>query len=437
MENISVWESVEMPEFPAAKGNLNTDVLIVGGGIVGLLTAYELQKSGVSCIVAERGRICSGTTGRTTAKLTFQHGLIYKKILREYGAERAKMYLEANQNALKRYAELCKKIDCDFKKVDSYIYSRTDRKILEEETEALSRLGFSADICEVTELPFPTVGAVRFKNQAVFDPLKFLRGIINETSDNVRVFERTHIIEIRGKIALSKRARITADKIVIATHFPFINTHGSYFLKLYQSRSDVIALKNAPELHGIYMDENIYGYSFRNSGELLLIGGEAHKTGEPCRRRELEDFAQSSYPDAEVRYLWSAQDCISLDGIPYIGNYSALTPNMYTATGFNKWGLTNAMAAAEIIRDKILGKDNPYAEVFSPSRSIMKKQLLINGLNAAKNLLTPRSPRCPHLGCALKWNGEEHSWDCPCHGSRFARDGKLLDNPANVDLDKP
>lgn len=436
MENISVWETVDMPEFPAAKGNLNTDVLIVGGGIVGLLTAYELQKSGVSCIVAERKRICSGTTGRTTAKLTFQHGLIYQKILREYGAEKAKMYLEANKNALKCYAELCKKIDCDFKKIDSYIYSRTNRGALEEETEALSRIGFSTDVCEVAELPFPTVGAVRFKDQAVFDPLKFLRGIIAEMSDNVRVFERTHIIEIRGKTALSKRARITADKIVIATHFPFINTHGSYFLKLYQSRSDVIALKNAPELHGIYMDENIYGYSFRNSGEHLLIGGEAHKTGEPCRRQELENFVKNVYPDAEVQYLWSAQDCISLDGIPYIGNYSALTPNMYTATGFNKWGLTTAMAAAGILRDKILDKDNQYAEVFSPSRSIMKKQLLINGLNAVKNLLTPKSPRCPHLGCALKWNGDEHSWDCPCHGSRFARDGKLLDNPANGDLEK-
>lgn len=437
MENLSVWETVDMPEFPAARGSLTTDVLIVGGGIAGLLTAYELQKSGVSCIVAERGRLCSGTTGRTTAKLTFQHGLIYQKLLREHGAEKAKMYLEANQNALKRYAELCRNIDCGFRKTDSYIYSRADRGVLENEVKALARIGFSASVCEVAELPFSTVGAVRFKNQAVFDPLKFLRGIVGEMSGNARIFEHTHIIDIGGKTALSKGARITADKIVITTHFPFINTHGSYFLKLYQNRSDVIALKNAPELHGIYMDENTLGYSFRNCGEYLLIGGEAHKTGEPCRRRELQDFAERSYPGAEVQYLWSAQDCISLDGIPYIGNYSALTPNMYVATGFNKWGLTSAMAAAEILRDKILGRDNPYAAVFSPSRSILKKQLLKNGLSAAKNLLTPTVPRCPHLGCALKWNNDERSWDCPCHGSRFARDGKLLDNPANVNLDKP
>lgn len=437
MENLSVWSAVDMPEFPAAQGNIKTDALIVGGGIAGLLAAYELQRSGVSCVVAERKRICSGITGRTTAKVTFQHGLIYQKILRGCGAEKAKMYLEANQNALRRYAELCRKIDCGFKKTDSFIYSRSDRAVLENEVKALARIGFAAELCEVTELPFPTVGAVRFKNQAVFDPLRFLRGIVAEMGGNAQIFEHTHIIEICGRTALSKRARITADKIVIATHFPFINAHGSYYLKLYQSRSEVIALKDAPKLHGIYMDENVYGYSFRNCGDMLLIGGEAHKTGEPCRRAELEEFAKRSYPNAEARYLWGAQDCMSLDGIPYIGNYSALTPNTYVATGFNKWGITTAMAAAEILRDKILGKPSPYAEVFSPSRSILKRQLLVNGISAAKNLLTPTAPRCPHLGCALKWNVDERSWDCPCHGSRFARDGRLLDNPSNVDLEKP
>lgn len=437
MENVSIWESVEMPEFPAAKGNLKTDVLIVGGGIAGLLTAYELQKNGASCIVAERKRVCGGITGRTTAKITFQHGLIYQKILRDKGAEKAKMYLEANRNALKKYAELCRNIDCGFKKTDSYIYSRGDRAALENEITALAKLGFGAELCEVTELPFRTVGAVKFKNQAQFDPLRFLRGIIGEMGENAQIFEHTHIIEISGKTALTKRAKITADKIVIATHFPFINTHGSYFLKLYQSRSNVIALKNAPELNGMYMDEDIYGLSFRNSGEYLLIGGGAHKTGEPCRRQALENFAKTVYPDAEQQYAWGAQDCMSTDGIPYIGNYSALTPNLYTATGFNKWGMTSAMVAAEILRDKILGRRNPYAEVFNPSRCTLKKQLWINALSAAKNLLTPSVPRCPHMGCALKWNAEERSWDCPCHGSRFSRDGKLLDNPANVDLDKP
>lgn len=435
--NRSIWADEQIPEFSAAVGNLKTDVLIIGGGIAGLLTAYELQKSGVSCIVAERKRLCGGITGRTTAKVTFQHGLIYQKILREYGAEKAKMYLEANQNAMKKIAALARGIDCDLQKLDGYIYSRNNRAALESEINALAKIGFAAEFCEKPDLPIATVGAVRFKNQAQFEPLKFLRGVVEEMSDNVRIFEHTHIIEINGKNALSKRVKIAADKIVIATHFPFVNTHGSYFLKLYQSRSNVIALANAPDLHGIYMDENTDGLSFRNYGDYLLIGGGAHKTGEPCRRKELETFAANIYPELPIKYAWGAQDCISLDGIPYIGNYSALTPDMYVAAGFNKWGMTNAMAAAEILCDKILGKPNPYAAVFDPSRSILKKQLWINGFNAAKSLLTPTVPRCPHMGCALKWNAEEHSWDCPCHGSRFAREGKLLDNPANVDLEKP
>lgn len=440
MSNRSVWEQIEMPKFPFASGEINTDVLVIGGGIVGLLTAYKLQKSGVSCVVAESDRICGGVTSGTTAKVTFQHGLIYQKILQEYGAEKAKMYLEANKNALKNIAALCRDIDCDFQKVDSYIYSLNDRAALEREIRALEKIGFSAELCDNIELPFSTAGAVKFKKQAQFQPLKFLRGIIDqmrEPNGKVRVFEYTRIIDLKGNTALSKNAKITADKIVVATHFPFVNTHGSYFLKLYQSRSNVIALENAPNVHGIYMDADTNGLSFRNFGDLLLIGGGAHKTGEPCRLGELKAFAEENYPNSPIKFSWGAQDCMSLDGIPYIGNYSKLTPNMYVAAGFNKWGMTSAMAAAEIIRGKILGKEEPYTEVFSPSRSILKKQLWINSANAVKNLLTPTAPRCPHMGCALKRNRAEHSWDCPCHGSRFTEDGKLLDNPANGDLHNP
>lgn len=435
MENKSVWEEERLPEFGELKGSVKTDVLIIGGGIAGLLTAFELQNSGVSCAIAERGRLCRGVTGKTTAKITFQHGLIYGKIAQSRGFERAKMYFEANRNALLRYAELCRDIDCDFQKVDSYIYSKDDRRVLENEIEALSRIGFSAKLCEELDLPLKTAGAVRFSNQAQFAPLKFLSGIVRALSEKTQIFENTHIIELNGKTALSTCGRITADKIVIASHFPFINRHGSYFLKLYQSRSNVVALENAPNLNGIYMDEDKNGLSFRNYKSFLLIGGGAHKTGERCRKRELVEFAQNAYPDAVPRYLWGAQDCVSLDEVPYIGNYSALTPDMYVAAGFNKWGMTNSMAAAEILRDMILGRKNEFAEVFDPSRSILKKQLLINGFNAVKNLLAPRLPRCPHMGCALKWNSAENSWDCPCHGSRFSDDGALLDNPANCDLE--
>ena len=168
---------------------------------------------------------------------------------------------------------------------------------------------------------------------------------------------------------------------------------------------------------------------------MLLIGGGGHRTGKPGKNwSEIRNFAKTYYPSSKEEYAWAAQDCITLDDIPYIGNYSAKTPNLYVATGFNKWGMTGAMSAAMLLTDKILGKNKLAFNVFSPSRSILKPRLISNAFEAAANLITPSSKRCPHLGCALKWNPAEHSWDCPCHGSRFTKDGKVLDNPANGDM---
>lgn len=176
-------------------------------------------------------------------------------------------------------------------------------------------------------------------------------------------------------------------------------------------------------------------YWRRNRGDLLLLGGGGHRTGHKGGNwNELREFAERVYPKATEQYRWAAQDCMSLDDIPYIGQYSKHTYRLYVASGFNKWGMTGAITAAMILTDKILGKQNDCADVFYPSRSILKPQVLVNGFEATKNLLTISKKRCPHLGCALKWNSAEHSWDCPCHGSRFDKHGKVLDNPANGDL---
>ena len=199
----------------------------------------------------------------------------------------------------------------------------------------------------------------------------------------------------------------------------------------------MLALKNAPIPEGMYLDAQENGLSFRSWGDNLLLGGGGHRTGKKGGGwAELEAFAREHYPDANIVSRWATQDCISLDGIPYIGQYSASTPNLYVATGFNKWGMTTSMAAARILTDLVRGRENPYASLFSPSRSILHRQLGVNALESTVNLLTPSRKRCPHLGCALKWNTQEHSWDCPCHGSRFSEDGKLLDNPATGDLPK-
>jgi glycine/D-amino acid oxidase-like deaminating enzyme len=297
----------------------------------------------------------------------------------------------------------------------------------------LEDLGYPANYEQDLPLPFPTAGAVRFPQQAQFHPLKFIKGIL----PGLQIFENSPVRQLMPHYAMTDKGTVTAQNIIVATHFPILNKHGMYFLKMYQQRSYVLALDGAPEMKGMYLDGSGNGLSFRNYQGQLLLGGGGHRTGKPGSAWSvLEDFAKRHYPDAKITHRWAAQDCITLDGIPYIGRYSKGTQGLYAATGFNKWGMTSSMAAAQILTDLITRGASLYESVFSPSRSILRPQLALNALESTKNLLTPTAPRCPHLGCALKWNPQEHSWDCPCHGSRFEADGTLIDNPATGNLEK-
>lgn len=428
----SIWNgSTEIPNFQRLGGTRNTDVLIIGGGLAGVLCAYFLKQKGVDCILAEGGKICSGTTANTTAKITSQHGLIYHKLLKKLGAEKASMYLYANQNAVEEYNKLCRNIDCNYEIKDNYVYSLDDRSLLEKEINSLSKIGYKADFKNNLPLPFETVGAVKFSNQAQFNPLKF----VSELCKDLNIFENTFIYEIRDNRALTDSGEINAKKIIVTTHFPFINKHGSYFLKLYQHRSYAIALNNAPNINGMYVDENKKGMSFRNYGKYLILGGGSHRTGKKGGSwNEIRDAAARFYPESNEKFHWAAQDCMSLDSIPYIGHYSKRMNDLYVATGFNKWGITSSMVSAMLLSDMVVGKKPDWAEVFNPSRSIITPQLAVNAFEATVNLLTPSTKRCPHLGCALKWNSAEHSWDCPCHGSRFSSDGILLENPSTGNI---
>ena len=429
----SVWSDiVNIPNFPKLEGEKSTDVLIIGGGLCGILCAYFLKRAGVDYILVEGNKIASGITKNTTAKITSQHGLIYDKLIRTVGTEKAMMYLNANEDAIREYTNLCKEIDCDFEKKSAYTYSLTDRAKIENEVKAVNTLGISAEFEKDIPLPFNVQGAILFKDQAQFNPLKF----ICEIAKNLNIYENTFIRDIGKDFAVSDTGKIRAKKIIVATHFPFINKHGSYFLKLYQHRSYVSAYENAQKINGMYVDEDMKGMSFRNYGNLLLIGGGGHRTGKQGGAwSEINEFAKKHYPLSKLKYEWAAQDCMSLDSVPYIGLYSKRTPNLYVATGFNKWGITSSMFGAKILCDMVLDKKNDFSLVFSPQRSILKPQLLVNGFEASVNLLTPTIRRCPHLGCALKWNKYEHTWDCPCHGSRFEKDGKLIDNPSTGDAD--
>lgn len=430
METSPWMESSLLPTFPKLKGERKTEVLIIGGGICGLMIAYKLKGIGIDCTLVEANTIASGITKNTTAKITASHGLIYDDLIKTYGVEKAKMYLDANLNAVKEYAKMCSDIDCDFETRNSYIYSTTDIKQIDREMHALDTLGYKAGFSPTIEVPVKVQGAIEFKNQAQFNPIKFIQAISKE----IRIYENTMIRDITPDAAICEDGKIHAKKIIVATHFPFINKHGGYFLKLYQHRSYVAAYTNARTIQGMYADCALKGMSFRPYRDMLLIGGGGHRTGKKGGSwHEIDQFVQQHYPDAKLEYRWASQDCMSLDGIPYIGNYSPRTPNLYVATGFNKWGFSSSMVAANILSDMVLEKDNPYSAVFHPNRSMLKPQLFVNGFEATVNLLTPTLKRCPHLGCALKWNKAEHSWDCPCHGSRFDSSGKLIDNPATGD----
>lgn len=428
----SIWQATAaLPRFDRLKGDIKTDVLIIGGGMAGLLCAHYLKQAGVDCTLVEASRICSGTTKGTTAKITAQHGLIYSKLSDRFGLERAKLYLQANLEAVAEYRRLCQQIDCDFQEQDSFVYSLDDPGALEREFLALNRLNFPGKFAKELPLPFPTAGAIQFPDQAQFHPLKFFAAIAKD----LPIYEHTWVRAMEGNTAVTDEGRIQAEKVIVATHFPFINKHGLYFMKMYQQRSYCLALENAPVLDGMYVDGGENGLSFRHFQGLLLLGGGGHRTGKPGGGyRALEDAARRYYPAARQKCSWAAQDCMSLDGIPYIGRYSATTDGLYVATGFNKWGVTSSMVAARLLTDLTTGKENPYTALFSPSRSMLHPQLGINALETIGNLLVPATKRCPHLGCALKWNSQEHTWDCPCHGSRFTEDGKLIDNPATGDL---
>lgn len=428
----SIWlENFQVDHREKLQGDIAAEVAVVGGGMAGVLIAHQLKARGISCVLVESGRIGMGITKNTTAKITAQHNLIYHQLTGSAGEEKARQYLQANLAAVTAYRALCKNIDCDFSDQSAFVYSLKNRRKLEEEVAAVQNLGFAASFTEKTALPFPVAGAVEFPNQAQFNPLKFIRALAAQLT----IYEDTAVISVEDNIVQTDYGKITAQTVVIASHFPFVNAPGYYFARMYQQRSYVVALKNAPPLTGMYIDESEDGFSLRSYDDLLLVGGGGHRTGKQGGGYDqVRKFVRQTYPHAQEKCCWATQDCMTLDKIPYIGQFSRVTPNTFVATGFNKWGMTTSMVSSMLLADQITGQKNEFAEVFSPQRMCVNKQFFINGAQTVTSLLSLRTKRCSHLGCTLVYNRQEHSWDCPCHGSRFAEDGSLIDNPARKGL---
>lgn len=474
----SVWsKSYDIKERKPLKGDIEVEAVIIGAGITGLLTAYMLKERGVDVIVIDRGRILNGNTKNTTAKITIQHNIIYDKLIKEFGEENAKKYAKANELAIETYKEIIESnnIDCDFEREDAYVYSLDNSKKIENEYEASIKIGINAELVDEIELPFKIAKAIKFKNQAQFNPIKFL----NFIAKDLVIYEDTKAIDIKEDTVITKHGNIKAKSIIVATHFPIINTPGYYFLRMHQEREHLIALKDAQIIHGMYLDEKDGGYTFRRYKDLLIMGGISKRTGDNelgGSYDKIRDLAKKLYPESIEKYSWSAQDCMTSDGIPYIGIYSKEMPNVYVATGFNKWGMTSSMVSAIIISDMIVGVDHDFYDIFSPSRFDMTasiKKLVKDGVETTYNFIAQKvhipmqtiehvnngegeiiiyngekvgvykdndgkiytvSTKCPHLGCELKWNADDLSWDCPCHGSRFDYKGNLLDSPSIKDL---
>lgn len=495
----SYWvDSTKSTNYPTLGKNITTDVCIIGGGLVSAITGYLLTKQGIKVTILERDRVCMGVTAYSTAKLTSQHGLFYKYLESNFNFDFAKDYLDSNQEAISLAKKIIddEHISCDFEPQDAYVFTTSAQEVekIADEVKVVKSLGLEAEY--LTKIPLPIkniLAAIKFPNQAQFNARKFALALFDIIhKNNNEIYENSKVTDINYKNHMynisANEHTVCAKHVVMATHYPIKNFPGFYFLKMYQDKSYIIAVDTKEDLfNGMYVSSWDPVTSFRTvpygDTRLLLVVGSEHKTGAtdvPVENsfKNLENYIKNIYPNSEVKYRWSTQDCVTLDKVPYIGEFSHLLPNMYVATGFKKWGMTTSFVSAKIISDKILGKNNPYEHIYNATRlspiknskefSNMLKQstysLLINKLSVPEDAYNDIKlgsggiinyngekigiykddsgnvfavkPYCKHLGCELSWNNLEKTWDCPCHGSRYDYQGQIINEPTTKELDK-
>lgn len=400
----SLWlNNIENKNFNTLNGDISTDVCIIGAGIFGLTCAYYLSKSGLKISIVDKDDISRKTTGHTTAKITSQHGLIYTYLTNTYGEQYAKDYLLANENAIENIKNIIdtEKINCDFERQSSFVYTTKKSEVnkIKKEVACVNTLGFPANFVTKTGLPFNILGAIQFKNQAQFNPIKYVYGLCNSIiKNNSRIYTNTTVYDVKKEnntfYTFTNNGNIKSKYIIIASHYPFINFPGMYFLKMYQSSSYVIGIDTKKTLfNGMYINSSSPIYSFRNANfngkRILLLGGCDHKTGNSVSNSNsyevLENYAKSLYPECEILFRWSTRDCITLDKIPYIGHFSNIIDNIYIGTGFNKWGMTSSNVAANIVCFSILKKENIACSEFMQQEYKYSYVFDSNRINPIKN----------------------------------------------------
>jgi glycine/D-amino acid oxidase-like deaminating enzyme/nitrite reductase/ring-hydroxylating ferredoxin subunit len=485
----SVWmDTTPKTNYASLSGDMETDVAVVGGGIAGLMIAFFLKNAGFKVIVLEGSRIASGTTGFTTAKVTSAHGMIYKYLIDKFGENGAKIYADANEAARAKIVELIKdlRIDCDYKKVPAYTYvlTRDGDIMVEEEVAAAKSLGLPASFTREIPLPYPISSAVKFDNQAQFHPRKFLLKIASlVNSDGNYIFEETSVLDIKeGKSnqVVTNKGTVTAKKVVIATNFPIYDPAG-FFANMTSRQSFTIGSELAEKLPvGVfYGPENNNFHSLRTqqideNHEILIVGGELVHPGENIDSNKkyelLEKWTRNRFPVKSVKYHWTTSDSESYDRVPIIGQIAPNSKNIFVATGFSGWGMTHSTVAGMILADELRGKSHPWSKLYSPKRfdSFSKNKIKNNSKenkmidlgksvdnlkNGGGKVITLKgkevavykdesgnihalSAICTHMGCTVGWNDKDKTWDCPCHGSRYSAEGKVIHGPTVKNLNK-
>jgi glycine/D-amino acid oxidase-like deaminating enzyme/nitrite reductase/ring-hydroxylating ferredoxin subunit len=439
----SLWlEGRRRPERAPLEHDISVDVAVVGAGIVGLTTALLLERQGVSVAVLEMRHVAAGATGYNTAKLSSLHGLTYRQLSQKLGRDKARTYGEANEAGIARVLELAGEldIDCDLRRKPNYTYAedQSDVDKVREEADVAGELGLPASFLDDLDLPFPVAGAVRFDNQAEFHPVKYVDGLAAALRGPIH--EHTMVTGIdSGRVNTAGGQRVRAENVVVATHLSFVD-RGLYFARCHPERSYVVAGRVSDPPAGMYLSTESPSHSIRAHGDWLLVGGESHKTGqadEEERYYRLTTWARERF-GLEPELHWATQDQMPVDGVPYVGRHDPFSSGLWVATGFKKWGLAMGTAAAELLAAQITGREHPWSELFDPNRvrprasgpTFVKENANV-ALRFVGDRVTNRgAPRCTHMGCLLSWNVAEETWDCPCHGSRFAATGEVIEGPA-------
>lgn len=482
----------DIPSFQTLQEDIHTDVTIVGGGITGITTAYLLSLEGVKVTIIDAGRLFNGTTGHTTAKVTSQHGIIYDELIQHFGEEQAKMYYLANDAARAFIKDTIEKrnIECEFEESDAYIYTNSEKELkkLEKEAEAYQKLAIQGKLVDTMPLQLPMKSAILMEKQAQFHPINYLIPLVQTILEKGgAIYENTtavNVVKGQQPVVMTKNGRsITSNQIISCSHFPFYDGNGFYFTRMYAERSYVVAVKDEQNYPGgMYLSSESPKRSVRKAGNLLLLGGESHKTGQGINTMKhyeaLASFGKDVLGLTDIQYRWSAQDLYTLDKVPYIGHLTSSKENIFVATGYRKWGMTNGTAAAMILKEMLMKGTHPYEQLFGPSRfkadpsvktfitqnadvavefvkgktSLVDKQVddiskgegghvRVNGQKCGAyrdddGMLHVLNATCTHLGCEVHWNEGDRSWDCPCHGSRFSIDGEVIEGPADKPLEK-